>query len=168
MINSYSTLSLFNAILCWVCVLLSIIMPLLHTLLLANAQNKWPNMYDIMLKYALFFNIGCAFLCIGLSVFTNSIETQNSLLIQHEIGLAYIAIAILGMASLFNKKAFLLATTVVTTIWLWGTAFITLCNPIFSTQLTYASLGLLLWQILVPCMLLALNFMSAQKYKAIR
>lgn len=157
-----------NTTVCLVLFSLSIILPLLYTLFLAQAQSKMPNMYSIMLKYAFFINIGCTFFFIAISNFmygsfiAECLDWQPSLF-QYEVAWSQIGIAVLGLLCLFLDRHFWLATIIVSTIWLWGAASIHVWQIMTHNVLPYHLAFIVIWELAVPLWIIILYILYTKK-----
>lgn len=150
---------MFNALVCWSLLLLSIVLSLFHTMILAKITHMWPNMYEMMLKYAFFLVLGCSFLFIGCGYGILAIYNWQSFA-QQQIAFGYISISILAIINLFTEKDIWLETIIISTVWLWGIAVFNNYPWILNDSLTYASWGMFFWHIFAPCIMILLYFLN--------
>ncbi len=121
-INMIVSLSLF---------VISVVTPLVHTLILAKTSRVFSDLQEMVLKYSLFFNIGCSFLVGFAAHFLYPLEMAactgwSESPFQYELGFSELALASMGfLCALFNYE-FWLATIIASSIWLLGTASVQL------------------------------------------
>lgn len=150
-----------NTSVCLGLLILSIILPLIHTLFLAKAQGKFPNIYGIMLKYGLFINIGSVFFFIAVGNFmygayvAQCLDWQRSLF-QYEVATSQLGIAFLGFLTILFNRYFWLATLIVSTIWLWGAAIVHLVHGMQQPLFPYHLAIIVGWEVVVPVYLISL------------
>jgi hypothetical protein len=121
-INIILSVSLFS---------ISVIIPLVHMSMLSRTSCIFSGLQEIVLKYSLFFNIGCSFLIGFAAHFLYPLEMAactgwSESPFQYELGFSELALASMGfLCALFNYE-FWLATIIASSIWLLGTASVQL------------------------------------------
>ncbi len=102
----------------------SVGVPLLQ-LIFSHERMKLQNLSSLMLKYALFFNVGGLFImgCAGQFFYAHEISNCLGLSwspFQYELGFSELGIGILGLLCPLFQRQFWLATIMMTSVWLLG------------------------------------------------
>ncbi len=113
-----------NMILSLVLFGLSLTIPFL-VMFFSGEKFNYAELPALLLKYSLFFNVGCLFLAGFLGQLLYSHEIAASLgwswsQFQYELGFSELTLAILGLISPLFKKEFWAATIISAVIWLLG------------------------------------------------
>lgn len=115
--------------------LLSLAVPLLQILLDKDHKNC-SSIHEILLKYSLFFNIGCLFMLgfAGHIIYSSEIASSlswNWSPFQYELSFSELALAILGLISCLFNHHFWLATIICSVIWLLGASGVHIYYDLF-------------------------------------
>lgn len=152
--TSCPTFMILNMILLLALFILSLVCPLIHTMFFVKEESSY-NIQEILLRYALFFNVGCLFLLGFLGQVIYSKEIASSLIwpwspFQYELSFSELAIAILGLScGLFNYQ-FWLATILCSVIWLLGASGIHIYYDfVYSTNIISNSVFVVYWNIFI-------------------
>jgi hypothetical protein len=117
----------------------SVIAPLVQTLLLAPVEKNAEAISETFLQYTLFLNIGCAFVVgfAGQLLYGQEIArcvSWPASPFQYELGFSELALGILGLLSPLFTHQFWLATIICASVWLWGTAGVQLYSVLSATH----------------------------------
>ncbi len=120
-ILSFMTLNMILSLLFFA---LSIIIPF-FVVLFAHPKYDLNELPELLITYALFFNVGCLFLagCVGQFFYGADIAAEIGWSwspFQYELAFSELSIAILGFVSPVFDKGFWLATIIATVVWLLG------------------------------------------------
>lgn len=126
-------------------------------------QQGWSNWFHVLLSNAFFYGLGCQMLgfAIGHLFFGNAIAEhigwEKGSPFQFEVGMAALAIAVLGLLAPHYGNEFQLATVIVATIYLWGCAGGHIRHMIKHKNFAPGNAGYVFWwDILYPVFLIAL------------
>lgn len=102
----------------------SVAFPLMQ-LIFSHERMKLQNISSLMLKYALFFNVGGLFImgCAGQFLYAKEISSCLGLSwspFQYELGFSELGLAVLGLLCPLFQRQFWLATIIATSVWLMG------------------------------------------------
>lgn len=111
-----------NMILSLVLAVLSVTIPFLQICVEGGTFRQLPEM---ILKYVLFFNVGCLFLLGGAGQFLYGPEISTCIgwgwsPFQYELAFSELGLSILGLICPLFHKEFWLATTIAASVWLLG------------------------------------------------
>jgi hypothetical protein len=81
--------------------------------------------FDLLIKYALFFNVGCLFIAGFSGQFLYGLEISTCIgwswsPFQYELAFSELSLAVLGLTSPLFHKEFWLATIIASAVWLSG------------------------------------------------
>lgn len=132
----------------------SVIAPLVQTLLLAPVEKDAETISETFLQYALFLNIGCAFVVgfAGQLLYGQEIARcvgWPASPFQYELGFSELALGVMGLLSALFDYQFWLATIICASIWLWGTAGVQLYYVLSTHSLAAVDFGTW-WNIALP------------------
>lgn len=119
-----------NMILSLVLFFLSILLPF-FVVLFAGPQYNFKKIPALLLKYALFFNVGCLFItgCLGQFFYGSEIATCMGWSwspFQYELAFSELCLGILGLISPIFYREFWLATIIGAVVWLVGASSVQL------------------------------------------
>ena len=102
----------------------SLIMPFCQ-ILFVDKYFRFHNVSEILLKYALFFNVGCLFIVGGAGQFLYGPEIAagvgwNWSPFQYELAFSELGLGLLGLLCPLYRKEFWLATIIASSVWLVG------------------------------------------------
>ena len=123
MVDCVSFMNL-NMILSLVLFSTSLVLPIMH-ILLAPKRLSIPTIAEMMLKYALFFNVGCLFILGGAGQFLYAREIASCIgwswsPFQYELAFSELCLGILGLLAPLFYREFWLSTTIAAVVWLMG------------------------------------------------
>jgi len=143
-----------------------IAIPLLCVFIFAltdGLQQGWAHWRDLILKNALFYGLGCQMLgfAVGHIFFGDAIADhigwEKGSPFQFEVGLAALAIAVLGLAAPSFGFEFWLATIIAAAVYLWGCALGHILDMVRRKNFAPGNAGYVFWwDILYPAFLVAL------------
>jgi hypothetical protein len=118
---------------------ISVIAPLVQVLLLAPVEKDTEIISETFLQYALFLNIGCAFVVgfAGQLLYGQEIARcvgWPASPFQYELGFSELALGVMGLLSALFEYQFWLATIICASVWLWGAAGVQLYYVLSTTQ----------------------------------
>lgn len=152
---------ILNMILLVLLFLLSLLAPLVHTLFFS--RNNTESIQEMLLKYSLFFNIGCLFIIGFAGHFLYPKEIAQCLSwnwspFQYELSFSELALAILGMScSIFNYQ-FWLATIIASSIWLLGASGVHIYYDLISGTVISNGAFVVYWNIFIVFWIIGLYF----------
>lgn len=153
-LNIYLSLILF---------IFSFIAPFIHQVVF-NKQNT-ESVVILLLKYCLFFNIGCLFLTCGLGqlLYPNRIAFElgwSFSEFQRELGFSEMSVGLLGLISNLFGYQFWLATAISAIIWLIGSAFSYLYySLIYNATMLSTGAFVIYWNIFIALWIIVLLFL---------
>jgi hypothetical protein len=153
-LNIYLSLILF---------IFSFIAPFIHQVVF-NKQNS-ESVVILLLKYCLFFNIGCLFLTCGLGQFlypkSIALEIGWSFSeFQRQLAFSEMSVGLLGLICNLFGYQFWLATSISAIIWLIGSSFSYLYYSIIhNTYMLTASSFVIYWNLFIALWILILLYL---------
>jgi hypothetical protein len=155
---------------------LSLIMPLLHSILIGKAQNKIPEMTEILLKYSLFLNIGCSlvFSFIGESFYSAEMAECAGWAWSpfiYELAFSQLGLGVMGLLCALYSYEFWIATIIGSSIWLWGAAITHATDAIVHNNYAVGNMGFVFyWDLIMPVWIIGLYllFCKATKPKMVQ
>ena len=142
----------------------SVIAPLVQILLLGSVEKNAETISDTFLQYALFLNIGCAFIVgfAGQLLYGSEIARcvgWPTSPFQYELAFSEFSLGVMGLLSALFDYQFWLATIIGVSIWLWGAAGVQLYYALSTGTLATVDFGTW-WNILLPFWLSFLYVLS--------
>ncbi|MEJ5299533.1 MAG: acyl-CoA thioesterase/bile acid-CoA:amino acid N-acyltransferase family protein [Thermodesulforhabdaceae bacterium] len=126
-------------------------------------QQGWSNWLSMLLDNAFFYGLGCQMLgfAIGHLFFGDAIAEhigwEKGSPFQFEVGMAALAIAVLGLLAPYYGNEFQLATVIIATIYLWGCAGGHIRHMVKHKNFAPGNAGYVFWwDILYPLFLIVL------------
>jgi hypothetical protein len=141
---------------------ISILLPLIHILLLHQGERYLVNIQELMLKYALFFNIGCLFVVGFAGQILYSREIASCVAwqwspFQYELAFSELALGVLGLSCTLFNHHFWLATIIGSCVWLLGAAGTQLYDKLLHGTTAVAGANFVIsWNIFLSIWLIAL------------
>ncbi len=148
----------------------SLIMPLVHSLLLGKAQNKMPNVGEVILKYALFLNVGCSFIFsfIGESLYAAEMAECAGWAWSpfiYELAFSQLGLGIMGLLCPLYSSEFCLATLISSCTWLWGAAIVHAADAFMHNNYAVGNMGFVFyWDLLMPFWIIAIYVLCRKTY----
>lgn len=153
-----------NTIFSLVFFIFSLVLPLMHILLSGQSHYKMADIYEIMLKYSLFFNVGCAFLLtfVGQCVYAPEVAScmgwQHSVF-QYEVAFSQLGVAVIGFLCVLYTAEFWLSAIIGASVWLWGAAIVHIVDSILRSNYSIGNIGFTLyWDLFLPFWLIGLYY----------
>ncbi len=147
-----------NMILSLVLAILSVTIPCLQICVEGGTFRQLPEM---MLKYALFFNVGCLFLLGGAGQFLYGPEISTCIgwgwsPFQYELAFSELGLSVLGLICPLFHKEFWLATIIAGSVWLVGGSAVHLYYLALGNMALLNASFVIVWNLVLVLMLSAL------------
>lgn len=153
-LNVYVSLVLF---------ILSLVTPFLHQVFLN--QHNGESVISLLVKYSLFFNVGCLFLssALGQLLYPDSIALELGWAFsefQRELAFSELSVGVLGLMSKLFDYNFWLATTISAVIWLFGSSASYLYYSVRYGASIFSQGGFVIyWNLFIALWLIALLYL---------
>ncbi|MBA3751905.1 hypothetical protein H0X06_03885 [Candidatus Dependentiae bacterium] len=147
----------------------SIIIPFCQIIFI-DKYFRFQNIPEILLKYALFFNVGCLFItgCAGQFLYAPEISAGVGWgwsPFQYELAFSELGLGILGLISPLFTKDFWLATIIAAAVWLVGGSAVHLYSLYFEGNMAITTANfVIIWNILIAAWLIACYLAYAKSW----
>lgn len=163
-----------NIVLSLVLFFASLLIPFLQILFI-DKYFRFQNIPEILLKYALFFNVGCLFIVGSAGQFLYAPEIAAGVgwgwsPFQYELAFSELGLGIVGLLAPLFRKGFWLATIIASSVWLMGGSAVHLYSLWYegNAAITTANF-VIIWNIVIAFWLIGLYIAcvkpGAQWYK---
>lgn len=147
-----------NMILSLLLFAISVIIPVFH-IIFADKRFSWPNIPEIMIKYSLFFNVGCLFITGFAGQFLYAQEISSCIgwswsPFQYELAFSELGLGILGLISPIFHKEFWLATIIGAVVWFLGGSAVHLYYLIQGNESILNASFVIVWNIFLALWLI--------------
>ncbi len=138
----------------------SLLLPFAQMMILDKAI-VWRNLAEMLLKYTLFFNVGCLFImgCAGQFLYAQEISAcigWSWSPFQYELAFSELCLGVLGLLSPIFFREFWLATIVAAIIWLLGGSAVHMYYLMSGNDAILNASFVIVWNILTSLWLVAL------------
>ncbi len=147
----------------------SVAFPLLQ-LIFSHERMKLQNISSLMLKYALFFNVGGLFImgCAGQLLYSREISSCIGMSwspFQYELGFSELALAVLGLLCPLMQRQFWLATIIATSIWLFGASGVHVYYYFQGNESIMNAIFVVFWNLFMAIWLITFYFIHARSWQ---
>ncbi len=139
----------------------SVIIPFCQ-IIFVDKYFRFQNVPEILLKYALFFNVGCLFIvgCAGQFLYGPEIAAGVAWSwspFQYELGFSELGLGLLGILSPLFKRGFWLATIIASSVWLIGGSAVHLYSYyVYGNTAIESAMFVIIWNIVITVWLIGL------------
>ena len=144
----------------------SLILPFVQMVIVDKCFH-FKNMSEMLLKYALFFNVGCLFILGFAGQFLYAQEISACIgwgwsPFQYELAFSELSLGILGLLSPIFYREFWLATVIAAVLWLIGGSGVHLYYLVQGNELLLNASFVIVWNVLLSVWLVGLYTAQAR------